>query len=576
MLIVIGFHSLVGGGQTPILAAGFKTVSKEFDVSLTKIAYTTGAYMFALGIGSVFAGPAAAIYGKRPVYLAGQIVFCVSCIWAAVSKSYGSLVAARVLEGFGVSPVECLPSSSIAEIFFLHERAFRLGIYTMLLLGGKNIVPLVSAAIIESLSWRWVFWVVAIIVGFNFILTFFFVPETSWDRNVKPAPSLKTITQRTSSMTIVPNTGSDDSGTTQEPHVEEDQEKFSDQGIGASESTASHPSGPSDHCDTLTPVQDESSPSLPTKDYAQILDKHATMRAGILKPRPEHQRDISTFSELNTARRHPVFQVPASDVEGGKDEPHLVYVKKTWAQQLGVFNGRLTSTPYWKIMLRPFVLYAYPAIAYSTIVYSLSVVWLIVMSESLSQLFQAAPYGFSPLSIGLLYIAPFIGGILGSGVAGKLSDILTRYMSRKNNGIFEPEFRLMLALPVCLVTTLGLMGFGWSTYVKDPWIAPDVFFGCISFGCSLGSTMSISFVVDSYKQHAGEALVTLNLTKNTIGFIFSLWFNRALTARGSRTIFIILGIIQIICCLGAIPLYIYGKRCRSWTFRKGMIDWLYD
>lgn len=92
---------------------------------------TTGAYMFALGIGSVFAGPAASIYGKRPVYLCGQVIFCASCVWAALSPSYPSLLAARIVEGFGVSPVECLPSSSIAEIFFLHERAFRLGIYTM-------------------------------------------------------------------------------------------------------------------------------------------------------------------------------------------------------------------------------------------------------------------------------------------------------------------------------------------------------------------------------------------------------------------------------------------------------------
>jgi MFS family permease len=57
-----------------------------------------------------------------------------------------------------VSPVEVLPSATVAEIFFLHERAYRLGIYTLLLLAGKNLVPLVSAAIIESLDWRWVFW----------------------------------------------------------------------------------------------------------------------------------------------------------------------------------------------------------------------------------------------------------------------------------------------------------------------------------------------------------------------------------------------------------------------------------
>ena len=79
-------------------------------------------------------------------------------MWCAASPSYMSLAIARVLQGMAVSPVECLPSATIAEIFFLHERAFRIGIYTLLLLGGKNLVPLVSAAVINSMGWRWVFW----------------------------------------------------------------------------------------------------------------------------------------------------------------------------------------------------------------------------------------------------------------------------------------------------------------------------------------------------------------------------------------------------------------------------------
>jgi MFS family permease len=59
-------------------------------------------------------------------------------------------------------------------------------VYTLLLLGGKNLIPLVSAAIVQTLGWRWVFWIVAIVVGFSFFLIFFFVPETFWDRAPRP------------------------------------------------------------------------------------------------------------------------------------------------------------------------------------------------------------------------------------------------------------------------------------------------------------------------------------------------------------------------------------------------------
>jgi len=149
---------MLGGGMTPILAAGFNNVAQTYNVSEPKVALTTGFYMLGLGLGSIVASPTAILFGKRPVYLAGIILFVISSVWCAVSPSYASLVVARIVMGLAVSPVECLPSATIAEIFFLHERAFRLGIYTLLLLGGKNLIPLVSAAIIQGLSWQWVFW----------------------------------------------------------------------------------------------------------------------------------------------------------------------------------------------------------------------------------------------------------------------------------------------------------------------------------------------------------------------------------------------------------------------------------
>ena len=144
--------------MTPVLAAGFDNVASTYNVSVPRVALTTGLYMMGLGLGSVIASPTAILFGKRPVYLVANIVFLLTSVWCALSPNYSSLVIARIVQGMAVSPVECLPSATVAEIFFLHERAYRLGIYTLLLLGGKNLIPLVSAVIIQSLSWRWVFW----------------------------------------------------------------------------------------------------------------------------------------------------------------------------------------------------------------------------------------------------------------------------------------------------------------------------------------------------------------------------------------------------------------------------------
>lgn len=157
-LTAVGLYCAVGGGMTPILAAGFTDVARDFGVSVEQVAKTTGFYMVGLGCGGVLWSPTAILYGKRPVYLASSVMFLVSNIWCAVASTFRSLNVARFFQGVALSPVECLPSATVAEIYFLHERAFRLGIYTLLLLGGKNLVPLLSAAIMGTLGWRWVFW----------------------------------------------------------------------------------------------------------------------------------------------------------------------------------------------------------------------------------------------------------------------------------------------------------------------------------------------------------------------------------------------------------------------------------
>jgi len=148
-------------------------------------------------------------------------------------------------------------------------------------------------------------------------------------------------------------------------------------------------------------------------------------------------------------------------------------------------------------------------------VYALSIGWLIVLSESVAHIYQGKEhYNFSPLGTGLVYLSPFIGGVIGTAVAGRVSDIIVRFMTRRNGGVYEPEFRLVMAIPVAVTTAAGLMGFGWSAQERDAWIVPTIFFGLISFGCSLGSTTSITFCLDSYRQYAGEALVTLNFSKS--------------------------------------------------------------
>lgn len=620
-LLSLGFYCMVGGGMTPILAAGFHQVSASLDVTYAQVARTTGLYMMGLGIGSVIFSPTAILYGKRPVYLLSSVLFIVASIWCALAPNYANLAAARVFQGMAVSPVECLPSATIAEIFFLHERAFRVGIYGLLLLGGKNLVPLVSAAVIQGLGWRWVFWIVALVVGFGGVMLFLFVPETFWDRTPRPKGlrrrSTSRLRRRSASRTYQtanthwsrkqsqsPSTSNSRSESAA-AHIQPTEEHNTDRRTGQTGfdgtrggpplrlNLSTVPSLPTTALVT-TPhnvrfANDES--NLPTLHnlnspyYVELekndgyLDFHNSrnQQPSLSKTTTQH----SGVSDAEKQTRSPSLE-PArtlnDDTPAPKLESYTTWLKqeppKPWTKTLKPWNGRLNKTSWWRAAIRPGILYAYPSVLWAALVYSLSIGWLIVLSESVSAIYaNRESYNFTSLQIGLVYMSPFIGGVLGTAVAGKVSDVVVRFMARRNDGIYEPEYRLVMAIPITISTVIGLMGFGWSAQERDAWIVPTIFFGIISFGCSLGSTTAITFCVDSYRQYAGEALVTLNFSKNIFhGLVWSLFFPQWLEADGSKRVFVAIGGIQIACMFLTIPMYLYGKRARMWTVRKRMMD----
>ena len=313
--------------------------------------------------------------------------------------------------------------------------------------------------------------------------------------------------------------------------------------------------------------------------------------AGGVPPTPKlRPLDLPSYEDVER-RQSDYFKeessAPNMNVDGGspfiptRPPPPVRYTstlkmspRLTFAQQLKLYNGRLHNDKWLRVAIRPFILFAYPAVLWSSIVYACSVGWLIVLSESVAVIYRSrTTYGFSALSTGLIYVSPFIGGILGTAVAGKVSDVVVRAMSKRNGGLYEPEFRLVMAAPVAVTTVIGLMGFGWSARIHDAWIVPTIFFGVISFGCSLGSTTAITFCVDSYRQYAGEALVTLNFSKNILhGLVFSLFFTKWLETDGSKTVFVWVGVIQLTLMTFTIPMYIFGKRARMWTVRKNLME----
>lgn len=95
---------------------------------------------------------------------------------------------------------------------------------------------------------------------------------------------------------------------------------------------------------------------------------------------------------------------------------------------------------------------------------------------STAQIFSAPPYNFSTGSIGLIAgIPPFIGTVMGTVLSGPLSDFTAQLLAKRNNGVYEPEYRLISML---LFMVFGGMGFfGWALQESSSWVVPAVVSG---------------------------------------------------------------------------------------------------
>ena len=409
------------------------------------------------------------------------------------------------------------------------------------------------------------------VVGLCFVLLFLFVPETFWDRTPRPkqrstghgasrtmsfifrhgplTPRTPRLHEKSASsapsegkgtgskvgdtvatnLKTVPAPGTLAHRRQNKPgHVEfaeddrngktKDGQALGSEQVQPVEQNSEFPTATSPAVDKVEKQEAQPSNSLDSTAAARVTTSQSPVNDSI------HQIDTEAGNADYFRTENASLSPVATSADPGTPKPvrYTTYLQsqppKTFWQSLKPWNGRLRNENWFHVACRPFILFAYPAVLWSTLVYSLSVGWLIVMSETVASVYRVAPYNFSALATGLVYLSPFVGGILGTAVAGKVSDIIVRFMSRRNGGLYEPEFRLVMAIPVALATCIGLMGFGWSAQVHDRWIVPTIFFGVISFGCTLGSTTAITFCVDSYRQYAGEALVTLNFSKSKVSF----------------------------------------------------------
>ncbi len=176
--------------------------------------------------------------------------------------------------------------------------------------------------------------------------------------------------------------------------------------------------------------------------------------------------------------------------------------KKGFIETLLPFNGRKSDESFWKLLLRPFPLFGYPAILWACLIQGAMIGWTVFIGIILAAIFIGPPLFWGEVNTGYAYTGAFLGALIGFLVAGALADWSAKYMTRKNNGIYEPEFRIVLVIPQLVFGCAGLFLFGVTAdkLVNYSWTLPVFAFGLEVGGMVIGAVAASLYIVDAHSK----------------------------------------------------------------------------
>ncbi|RDA94153.1 hypothetical protein CP533_6585 [Ophiocordyceps camponoti-saundersi (nom. inval.)] len=240
--------------------------------------------------------------------------------------------------------------------------------------------------------------------------------------------------------------------------------------------------------------------------------------------------------------------------------------KKSFIQSLSLFDGRKTDERYWVLLLRPFPLLMNPAFVWACLIQGTMIGWTVFIGVLVAVLFIGPPYFWGEVAAGYTYIGPFLGAFAGFAIAGLLADSSVKFLTKLNKGIYEPEFRIFLVVPMLILGGIGLYGFGMTADAissrKYHFAVPPMFFGFETAGMVVGTVASSLYMVDGYRNITVEAFTLTIIFKNILSFVLTWYAYDWVIHTGMRHLMIIIASIQVGICLLSIPMYIWGKRLR--------------
>ena len=141
-----------------VVTTALPTIRAHLHASLGGLEWTVNAYTLTFAALLLSGATIGDRFGRRRLFIIGLTLFTLGSAGSALSQGVGELIATRAVQGVGAAIVTPLTLTLLAAAVPRERRAVALGAWGAI--GGLAVAvgPLVGGAIVEGVSWQWIFW----------------------------------------------------------------------------------------------------------------------------------------------------------------------------------------------------------------------------------------------------------------------------------------------------------------------------------------------------------------------------------------------------------------------------------
>jgi EmrB/QacA subfamily drug resistance transporter len=142
-----------------VVSTAIPVIRVDLGATLEELEWTVNAFTLTFAVFLLTGAALGDRFGRKRMFMLGVGIFTVGSAAAALAPSADALIAARALQGMGGAIVTPLTLTLLSAAVPPGKRGVALGAWSGIAGLAVAMGPLVGGAVVEGISWQWIFWI---------------------------------------------------------------------------------------------------------------------------------------------------------------------------------------------------------------------------------------------------------------------------------------------------------------------------------------------------------------------------------------------------------------------------------